>query len=129
MANEITIVAGLSVSKGGAQIATGTLSKQVTMAGEDMLCQTHLVASGVGNGVTLPLGDLASIGQLFVKNLDPTNYVELATDEAMSAGKIFETLQPGEFYLGHPKFVTGATSVYARAHTAACLCVVAACEA
>src|SRR5689334_11671718 len=110
MANEISISASLAVSKGG-MVLTGTGNAQLDMAGEDMIHTTQIIGT---SAETLALVDLAGTpGYVMVKNLDATNFVELATDSGMV--NKFAKIRPGKLALFEP--TTG--TIYARADTAA----------
>ena len=120
MANEITISASLNAVKGGVQIGSGSFTKSIDMAGEDMIQASQNIGL---SPETLNLGELATIGMLLVYNLDTTNYVELALDSGMS-NKIAR-ITPGAFALFRPTVAT----IYAAANTAACQVMVCAVEA
>jgi hypothetical protein len=62
----------------------------------------------------LVLGDLTTVGAVFIKNTDATNYVEI--DSASAMDKFPQKLLPGESMILRPQTVT----IYAKANTAAC---------
>lgn len=111
MANEITVSATLNVSKGGAVINSST-SISATMAGDNMLTNVQAIGTGAE---AIVVGDITTPGYIFVKNLDPTNYVELALDSGVST-QVFAKLMPGDVALFPAKTIT----MYAKANTASC---------
>jgi hypothetical protein len=120
MANEINIQAAITLQRSGTSLQ-GTGNKDVTQSGQNGVLNvqqitTSAAALGVGN-VSFTGG-----GYMFVKNLDATNYVELATD---SFTAIFTKLKAGEFCL-FPVKPTG--TIYARANTASVYLQVGAVE-
>jgi hypothetical protein len=79
MANEITISTSISASKGGASISSGTLSKSYDLSGDHLVCATQEISATADAAELLDLGDIASPpAVLLVKNLDTSNYVDLA---------------------------------------------------
>lgn len=121
MANEIQIVAGLSASKGGANIATGTKTKLLTMAGDDMYQATQNV--GTAHEALLLPAEIGTLGALMIYNMDTTNYLELAVGADMT-NKIAK-IRPGAFCLLEPPSAT----LRVAANTAAVNILVAAVEA
>jgi hypothetical protein len=82
MANEITIAASLLASKGGASVNTGSQLKALTMTGGDMYQATQNIDTTYE---ALVFGDITQpAGQMFIRNLDATNYIELALDTAFT---------------------------------------------
>jgi hypothetical protein len=121
MANEITIAASLLASKGGASVNTGSQLKALTMTGGDMYQATQNIDTTYE---ALVFGDITQpAGQMFIRNLDATNYIELALDTAFT-NKICK-IRPGCFAIFEPT----AAILYAKANTAACDVMVAAVEA
>jgi hypothetical protein len=119
MANEITISCSLSITKNGATVAS-SYAGNATLAGEDMLTNTQNVGT---SAEAVVVGDLASAGYAFFKNMDATNFIQLALDSGVST-QIFAKLLPGEISL--VKLAT--TTIYAKADTGACRLLVTACE-
>ena len=114
MANEITLTAGLTASKTSGAIASGTLTKQQTMTGDDMVAGTQLIPT---SDEALILGDITGApGALMIKNLDTANFVELslATGANFDASR-FLILRAGAICLFQPQSAT----IYAQADTAA----------
>jgi hypothetical protein len=78
MASEVTISASLTASKGGASIASGTVSKTLDMTGVDMEAITHSCDTVFGAmGI---ISEIGTNGYLMIKNLDATNAVEVSFD-------------------------------------------------
>ena len=109
MANEISVSASLSVSKGGASIsATGTVS--FTMSGDQMLSNVQIIGTAAE---AITVGDVATIGYVFLKNMDATNFVEVALDSGVSTQKIAKILAGGIAL-----FPASTATLYAKADTA-----------
>jgi len=120
MANEINIQAALTVQRSTPPMqATGVLD--ITQTGKHCICSIQNIGT---TAEQLVIGDCATLGYLFVKNIDPTNYVQLGLDSAVST-QIFTKLKPNEFCL----IPCNTSTLYAKANTAACDVVVAAAEA
>uniref|UniRef100_A0A6M3IZP3 Uncharacterized protein n=1 Tax=viral metagenome TaxID=1070528 RepID=A0A6M3IZP3_9ZZZZ len=110
MADEITITVRMAFSKSGAK-ASRTENINVDVTGDAF---THEVQSVGTSEEELAQGaDLGTPGYIFLKNLDPTNYIEIGL-----TGSYTIKLKAGEVTL----FRLAGASVYAKANTAACLC-------
>lgn len=113
MANEITMQVLLSTTKANGALSPGTLTGQVS--------QTNIpnIDSTISIGTTaeqLDFGDISGAPAAFeMKNLDTTNFVQVALDSGVST-QIFAKLLPGAVMLIPP--ATG--TIYAKADTAAC---------
>lgn len=118
MANEISLSLSLTAQKNAA-VVTGTYSGTMTMAGDQFIGNVQIVGT---SNEALVLGDVSTMGWIMVKNLDATNYVEVFLDSGNT--QLVAKLLAGEPCLFKP----GAVSVYARANTAACNCLVVAIE-
>ncbi len=116
MANEIGLSLGLTCARDGAT-AQGVVSLSITQAGTEM---TQNVQSIGTSTEALALGDVATPGYLFVKNLDSTNFVLVGLVTAVTSGNAFAKLLPGEGLV----IPTRQTVVYAIADTGACNCLV-----
>lgn len=110
MANEISVTCSLSASKNGAAISSGQLSDTADMAGDQMLTNVQVVGT---TEEAINLGDVSTIGYVAFKNMDPTNYVELALDSLVTA-QVFAKLLPGDITILKAKTAT----MYAKANTA-----------
>lgn len=115
MANEISIQAALSGSKGGTTV-TGTQSNLQTLTGTGLWANTQLIGTSAEQ-IVFP-GDLTTEGitHLWIKNDDPTNYVTIGLDASVTSP--FAKLLAGQVmllpvYQGNPVY-------YAKANTAAC---------
>lgn len=121
MANEITMTAGLSASKGGAVVNPGTQTKLLTMAGSNMVQYTFpLTTSATAVSFTGITGVPAGV---LIKNNDSTNYIEVGGDSGLTVFKL--KLLAGEFVLLTPSSAT----MYYKANTATCQVFVVAVEA
>lgn len=120
MANEIQVSATLTATKNSFTIS-GSSTGYHDMAGNNLIEATQTIGTSYE---ALALGDISGApGYLYVKNMDATNYVELALDTGMT--EKFIKLLPGQAAVFPPAVGT----IYAKANTAPCLCAVAACEA
>jgi hypothetical protein len=109
MANEIKYNLSLSVNKGGVKTERQE-SNSIDMTGESI---THSVQEISTDGEVLVEGDvLGTVGYVYIKNLDSTNYVTVGS-HATSNHAI--KLKAGEACL-----FRAAGSVYVQANTAAC---------
>jgi hypothetical protein len=107
MANEITFSGSLTASKNGASVAA---SASVTndMSGDQLYANVQAVGTSAEQ---IDISDVSTIGLIYVKNLDATNYVEIALDSGMT--NVFIKLLAGEFNIFSPATAT----LYARANT------------
>lgn len=121
MANEIQFSATVQANKGGASVNKSG-SCTLNMAGSQMVQATQSI--GTGTWTAISLGSLAGVpAKLMIINLDPTNYVQLAGDNA--GAQLQDQLEPGgDFAVRSP-----VATIYAKAHTAACLIAVTAMDA
>lgn len=112
MANEISISGGLTHNRNGS--ISKSHSVQITQSGTDYVLQTQNIGT---SAELIDKGDIGTVGYMYVRNLDATNYVELALDSG--ATQIFAKLLPGEFCV-----IPTRQQVYGRANTSACDCEV-----
>lgn len=124
MANEITITGGLSASKGGAVIATGTKTKLITMTGDDIYCATQAVGTS-HEALTIP-AEIGTIGRLFIFNMDATNFITVAIGADMT--NTFAKIRAGEFISLQPYTATTGPALRVLADTASVNIMVAATE-
>ena len=112
MAGEITQQISLQVTKNGAT-ATMQPSARIDMAGTGINNNTQSISTSA------TLIDLSGItgapGNLAIKNLDATNFVEIGGDSGLTVFKI--KLRPGQSCMFQPSSGT----IYAKADTAAVL--------
>lgn len=115
MANEISATSTLTCTKGGATV-TGTLTKQQTLTGSGKYANTQNIGT-TAEALSFP-SDLTTEGitWIWLKNLDSTNFVEIALDSGMT--NKFGKLLAGEAMLW--RAWTGNPTIYAKADTAAC---------
>jgi hypothetical protein len=119
MANSISVNAQLVLNLAAGGSISGTASQTNSQTG------THGIENVQNIGTTaeaLVLGDLANAAFVLFKNLDATNYVEVDAASAMTSFP--QKVLPGGFILLSPETIT----IYAKAHTAACDCLIVACE-
>ena len=117
MANEISFSTSMSAAKNSATVS-GSFSKTKDMSGDQMI--TNVQAIGTSNEAIV-LGDISLPGVVMFKNMDATNYIELALDS--STTQVFSKLLAGESTLVH-----AVAAIYARANTASCNLLVVAAE-
>jgi hypothetical protein len=111
MANELTVSASASFSKGGAQDAQRTISKQVDVAGDAFSIKVLSIGT---SDETVSFDDVATPGFIIMKNLDSTNYVEYSH----ASGAYLGQMKAGEPALLR---LTGGATLHMSANTAACL--------
>ena len=112
MANEITMVAGLSANKGGSVVNPGNQTKQLTMANSAMT-QYALSLTTAATLVSFP-GFAGVPACVLIKNNDATNYIEVGGDSGLTVFKL--KVLPGESVLLTPSSAT----MYFKANTASC---------
>jgi len=115
MANEITITGSITASKGGASVSSGSISKTFDMTGDafSAIVQTILSAAwanDAGHTITIPAA-IGTPGTMVMKNLDSTNFVQVALDSAGS--HIFAKILAGQCMV----LPCGASAYYAKADT------------
>lgn len=109
MAGEITQQISLQVTKNGAT-ATMQTSTRIDMTGNNFTNATQLIGT---TAELILLGDIVSApGQLSIKNLDATNFVEIGGDSGLTVFKL--KIKAGEAQLISPNSAT----IYAKADTA-----------
>lgn len=109
MANEVYASLNYTARKNGAEIAISS-SHQVDMTGDDLISTTQVIGT---SAETVGFGDITGApGEVIIKNLDSTNFVELGGDSGLT---VFKTkLLPGRFTVFQPSSAT----LYAKADTA-----------
>lgn len=114
MANEIQASASLIASKNGATVnVQSTLSGSAsgaTMSGDQMLTNVQIVGT---SAEAIVVGDVTTVGYVMLKNMDATNFVEIALDSAVST-QVFAKLLAGDFAI----FPAKTATMYAKADTA-----------
>lgn len=109
MANEITASGVLLVNNGIVADGVELFSIRAAQSGK----RVSKIAQNVGTSEeTLDFGDIASPGWYLIKNLDPTNYVQIGPATTVYQDKLL----PGTFTMGY----LSSSTLYAKANTAAC---------
>jgi len=120
MSNTITVSVSAAVTFGAGGSINGTGSFNVTQAGTDNIGNVQNIGTSTE---ALVLGDVTTIGYLFLKNQDATNYVEISLTNPVGAEAFIKLLA------GESAFIpTRQTTIYAKANTAAVDLFVAAFE-
>lgn len=108
MANEISVAAQFTASKGGATIQH-EFTDTLTMSGSELVQQTQVIAT---SATAVDIGAISGVPGIFIiQNLDGSNFIELATDNGM-ANK-FAKLLAGEWAV----FPPSSGTFYAKADT------------
>jgi hypothetical protein len=118
-AGTIQVSTSFSVTKDGVTVSGSYNSGNLTMAGTEFVGNAQTIGTA---SEALVLGDITTIGFVMVKNLDPTNFVQISLDN--SQVNLVAKLLPGEATIFKP----GTTTLYGKADTAACSCFVGAAE-
>jgi hypothetical protein len=115
MASEISLSFSMRAKKDSVYLDTGTISKSLTvdMAGS----KENRVTQAVGTTYEAVAfnGDMASAGYCWMRNQDPTNYVEIGL-EVSAAFYPFVKLLPGQIGL----VPLSSATIFAKANTAPC---------
>jgi hypothetical protein len=122
MANEISITAKLSVSKGGTTVTNATSTDSIDMTGTNMLTLVQNIGTSY-EALTLTDIDTASKYFVMLRNKDATNYVEVSFD----AGSTYSLRMDAGELCGPLPMVAGE-QIGCRANTAACEVEVICCE-
>lgn len=122
MANEISVTAKLSVSKGGTTVTNATSTDSIDMTGTNMLTLVQNIGTSYE---ALTLTDIDTAAKYFVllRNKDATNYVEVSFD----AGSTYSLRMDAGELCGPLPMVAGE-QIGCRANTAACEVEVICCE-
>lgn len=120
MANETTLQATLQNVRSGVTIS-GSGSVSITQAGTNNIGNVQNIGT---SSEQLTFGDVTTIGYLFLKNQDATNFVSVGTINPCVAGTAQVTLKPGEVAVIPTRIATW----YSIADTAAVDLFVAASE-
>ena len=110
MANELRIEAQLDYSKSGVKEIKHD-SVYVDVSGDSY--SKTIQEIGTSNEQISVVSDIATYGYVFLKNLDSTNYIEIADE---NDSNYFCKLKDGEFAL----FRAADSTYWARANTSAC---------
>lgn len=121
MANEISLTAGLSVNKSGQSISGILNGLAITQSGAQNIGNVQNIGT---SSEALSIGDVSTIGYLYIKNLDATNFVTIDLNNPAVASSGYATLKAGEAMV----IPTRRTQHYAIADTGACDVYVVALE-
>jgi hypothetical protein len=113
MANEILLNATLAYDDDVTADSLQVTDKQVTVASTVIARHTQSIAT---SDTVINLGPVATMGFVMLKNLDPTNYIEIKT---AAAGTIIGKMFPGETW-GPNRIGSGITAPAAIANSGAC---------
>ncbi len=104
MANEITVTADLRATKLSATIASGSKTKQITMAGTNMSSSTFTCHATPATSKQVTFGGVGSAipGYIRIINLDDVAIVTLSGTTSFTGGELGVTLLPGQFALFPP---------------------------
>lgn len=109
MSAELNVAGSIQFSKGGAAVGRIFQSAFFDVSG------TSGIQNEISVGITdetLALGDITTIGWVYMKNLDPTNFIIVGSDG---------TLYPLKLKPGEPMFVRwNAAAIHVKANTAPC---------
>ena len=119
MANGLILNGSLAYSGNNATVAEAVVNLAAVVTGNGFNpLASHSVPTA---SEAIPLGSVSAAGGwLFVRNNDPTNYVQILT---ATSGTPFARLLPGEFCL--LRLDAGLTAPFWQAHTGNCLCSLA----
>lgn len=110
MAQELTIQGSLKFAKGGANFEQNFLSTFFDVSGSVAIENTITVGT---TDETLDLGDISTIGWLYMRNLDATNFITAGADGTLYNIK----LKAGEPFFGR----WNGAAIHVKANTANCL--------
>jgi len=113
MANEVTVTASISVDESSIVQAISEAGVTFDLANTAVTKYVDGVQDIATTETAIDMGDVASPGWFFAKNLDATNFIELFAATVETA---FAKLLPGEFIMGK----LSAVAPTAKADTAAC---------
>jgi hypothetical protein len=107
MANELTIATSLSYTKSPVStVALNEAGKTISVNGIKYVRGVQAIGTAAE---AIDLGDVATPGWFFLRNLDSTNYVDILTQVA--GGAAFLRLKPGELAIG--RFAVAAPAAQA----------------
>ncbi len=115
-----TLAASFSASfttSAGARVGLDSGSS-TTFATSGSTAITNVQTIGTSEEAIL-VGDVGTLGWIGVRNLDPTNYVEVGTGATLTSANTFAHLLPGEWFFIK---ANASATYYAKANTGACNC-------
>ena len=92
MANEISATCNISATKGGATV-TASNSVSATMSGDQMITNVQIIGTA---SEAILLGDVTTLGYIYFKNMDATNFVSISVLATAVAATSFSKLLAGE---------------------------------
>jgi hypothetical protein len=110
MANELTVNFSLAFVKGESRFSIPSRQMQIDVSATPKISNTQTVGT---SHEAMVLGDVASLGALWVLNTDATNYVEIGVEVAATFYPVIR-LQPGDWGF-IPR--VGTAAPFARANT------------
>lgn len=116
MANEISIIAKLTASKGGSSVTNATSTKSVDMTGANMVSDvlTLAIATQTLVPVTGVVDTTANYHLLIYSAAANTNYIEVYTDLDAYAAPL-SRIYPGQFFF--PGLMVGGVDIKLKAIT------------
>lgn len=112
MASEITLNFGFSVVKSNLRQAVVSHNLVVDLTGSRFVANVQDVGT---SHEALVVGDLSTAGYIWIKNLDPTNYVEIGI---LDSGTFYPTCKLKA--LREALFPAAVVALYAKANTSPC---------
>jgi hypothetical protein len=109
MADELSIALSISETKNSVTTAR-SFTDSFDVSGTPLISAVQNIGT---SDETLSLGDVTSLGYIFLRNVDATNYVEIG----YTSGTYFGKLKPSEFAV--LRAGAGLTAIHAKANTAA----------
>lgn len=111
--NTITETITLSIAGPGITAKSVSGTAQTPQVGSNFTCETQSIATGSWQAIDIG-SSIGTLGYLCIRNLDSTNFVQIATDNAGT--KICAKIKPGKgVYIA----VASGLTYYAEADTAA----------
>lgn len=114
MANELTVSGSIVHNNQTPTVTWSVTSLNVTMAGTVLIAGRRSIGT---SEEALTLGEVATLGWAWFKNIDATNFVEIRS--ATGAANDIIKIKAGEFALF--RFGSDVSAPFAIADTAACL--------
>lgn len=111
MANEIFQALTYRVAEDNLTATAEVPGATSSMTGTELLGNIQIIAT---SATTVNVGSLASLGALFIQNLDATNFVEV--DDVNTFDDFPQKILPGGWIMLRPQ----TTTIYAKADTAEC---------
>lgn len=109
MPSELQVQGSIAFTKSGALISRTFASTYFDVSGTAGV--QNVISVGTSDE-SLALGDISTIGWIYLKNMDATNYISVGSDGTLYPIK----LKAGEFFLGR----WNAAAIHAKANTGAC---------